>query len=182
MTEIIPQQILIEHLKQITNNQELIDLAVTQVNSYQDVIRYRYGNVEVLVNTKDNTLIESDYSSFNDLLRVLAYNNIDKLTVIDSCQYPDLTEGCVRYLYSNDINVYYKITITKIKYSYHLTKDAYTRYQEFWFDYSTSSASAWDEKEGLRIYNIKPSIENAELFVTEKALLNKYELAKKMTL
>lgn len=182
MNEINLQQTLIEQIKQITNNQELIDLAVNLVDSYQDVIRYKYNNIEVLFNTQDNTLVESDYGNFNDLLRVLAYNNIDKLTVTNACQYPDLMEGCVRYLYFSSTNVYYKITINQIKYVYAITKDSYKRYQEFWFNYLTFSANAWDSDDdrGLVVYGVKSftnTTKNAELFLTERALLNKYKTA-----
>jgi hypothetical protein len=178
MTEINPQQILIEQLSKVTNNQELIDLAVTLVESKQNIINYSYGNGYVLWDTETSTTFNDDECNFNDLLNHVAKHNIDKINIINICKYPDLTEGCVRYLYVSSINVYYKITITKTNYTYALTKDSYKRYQEFWFDYLTFSARAWDDKKGLVIYGIKPSTaKNAELFVTEEALLNKYETA-----
>jgi hypothetical protein len=129
-----------------------------------------------------NSTFNDDEAGFNDLLSHVASCNKDKITIVNSCQYPDLTKGCVRYLYVSSINVYYKITITKTNYTYNLTKDGYKRYQEFWFDYLTFSARAWDDEEGLTIYGIKPStVRGAELFVTEVALLNKYETVLIMT-
>lgn len=188
MNEINPQQILIEQLNKVSNNKELIDLAVTLIESNQNVINFSYRQVEVSFNVRDKSIIEYDtedcYQDFNDLLSAVAYNNIDKLTVINACQYPDLTEGCVRYLYFSSINVYYKITINQIKYFYTLTKEGYKRYQEFWFNYPAFCAHAWDgdDDRGLVVYGIKPSTaKNAELFVTEEALLNKYPDALKMT-
>jgi hypothetical protein len=185
MTEINPQQILIEQLKKISNNKELIDLAVTLVESKQNIIKFSYGNAYVLWDTETNTTFNNDEANFTDLLSHVAYNNIDKLTVINACQYPDLTEGCVRYLYFSGINVYYKITINQIKYSCSLTKDSYKRYQEFWFNYLNFSAYAWDgdDNRALVIYGINrmDTTKNAELFVIEEALLNKYKTALIMT-
>ena len=178
MTEINPQQILIEQLSKVSNNKELIDLAVTLVESKQNIINYSYGSGYVLWNTETNTTFNDDEASFTDLLSHIAKNNVDKLTVTNACQYPDLTEGCVRYLYFKSLNTYYKITITNIKYSYGLTKDSYKKYQEFWFNYLTFNARAWDgdDNRGLVIYGIKvaDTANNNELFATELELLNKY--------
>jgi len=182
MTEINPQQTLIEQLSKVSNNRELIDLALTLIESKQNIINFSYGNDYVLWDTETGTIFNDDEGNFIDLLEYIADCNKDKITIVNACQYPDLTEGCVRYLYVSSINVYYKITITKTNYTYALTKDSYRRYQEFWFDYLTFSARAWDDDKGLVIYGIKPSTaKNAELFVTELDLLKKYETALIMT-
>jgi hypothetical protein len=183
MTELNKQQILIQQLSKVTNNKELIDLAVTLIESKQNIINFTYGSAYVLWDTETNTTFNDDEASFKDLLSHVASSNKDKITIVNSCQYPDLTEGCVRYLYVSSINVYYKITITKTKYTYNLTIDGYKkRYQEFWFDYLTFSARAWNDEKELTIYGIKPSTaRGAELFVTEMELLNKYPDALIMT-
>jgi hypothetical protein len=174
MTEPNKQQILIKQLSKVTNNKELIDLAVTVIESKQNIINFSYDGGYVLWDTETNTTFNNDECNFNDLLQHVAKHNIDKITIIDSCKYPDLTEGSVRYLYVSSINVYYKITITKTNYTYNLTKDGYERHQMFYFDFLTYSACGWNDKKGLEIYGITSATRNAELFVTELDLLNKY--------
>ena len=183
MTKLNPQQILIEELNKVSNNKELIDLAVTLIESNQDFINYNYGFVDVVFNAKNKSIVEFDTDSndnFHDLLSAIAAANADKLTITNACQYPDLTVDCVRYLYSKSINVYYKIKIFRIKKSYGLTRDSYKRYQEFFFSYLTFTARAWDSDDikGLVVYGIRPSTAiNCEIFATEVALLDRYPTA-----
>ena len=176
MTEINPQQILIEQLNKVSNNKELIDLAVTLIESEQNIINYSYGNSYVLWDTETNTIFNDDEANFTDLLEHIARTNLDKINITNACQYPDLTEGCVRYLHFKNVDVYYKIKITNIVYYYKLTKDDYIKTQRLYFEYTHRKIANQSLDDGeLQVCKMLPShVEGPELFITEEALLNKY--------
>lgn len=74
MTEFNKQKILIDQLSKLTDDKEEINRAVNLVDSWQHIITYRYKNLEVLFNAKDNTLIELNskcYGNFIDLIQSL---------------------------------------------------------------------------------------------------------------
>ena len=176
MTEINPQQILIEQLNKVSNNKELIDLTVTLVESKQNIINYSYGDSYVLWDTETGTIFNDDEANFTDLLKRVARTNLDKINITNACQYPDLTEGCVRYLHFKNVDVYYKIKITNIVYYYKLTKDNYIKTQRLYFEYTDRKIANQALDNGqLKVCKMLPShVEEPELFVLELELLNKY--------
>ena len=176
MTEINPQQILIQQLNKVSNNKELIDLAVTLIESKQNIINYNYGSAYVLLDIETNTTFNDDEANFTDLLDHVARTNLDKINVTNACQYPDLTEGCVRYLHFKNVDVYYKIKITNIVYYYKLTKDQYIKTQRLFFEYTDRKIANQALDNGqFDVCKMLPShVEGPELFTTELELLNKY--------
>lgn len=176
MTEPNKQLTLIEQLNKVSNNKELIDLALTLIESKQNIINFSYGNTYILWDTETGTIINDNEVNFTDLLEHIARTNLDKINITNACQYPDLTEGCVRYLHFKNVDVYYKIKITNIVYYYNLKKDNYIKTQRLYFEYTDRKIAnqALDNGE-FQVCKMLPShVEGPELFITEEALLNKY--------